>query len=144
MAHLKARLQFPLHSLFSDIYKYYDIQLEKLMSNVIQTTVGFIMACRAYGCEVSLELWRRLYYLSHKCTMEEGKGFFYITRRGQQSNITGPSSVHSWKNEYFYVKHPSFKKSGILVPWNTQKCLNNDLREGCCQDAQDVVTLVSF
>lgn len=47
IAHLKASLRFPLHPLFMDICKYYDIQLGQLMPNVIQTTVVFIMACRA-------------------------------------------------------------------------------------------------
>lgn len=33
------------------------------MPNVIQTTVEFFMAYRAFGCEVHLELWRRLHFL---------------------------------------------------------------------------------
>lgn len=53
MAHLRARLQFPLHPLFVDIFKYYQVQLGQLMSNVIRTTVGFLMACRAFDLSAS-------------------------------------------------------------------------------------------
>lgn len=114
VAHLRAGLRFFLHPLFVDICKYYKVQLGQLMSNVIRTTMGFLMTCRAFGCECRLELWRRLYYLCKKCKMPEGRGFFYIDRRSARPVVLGPSIIHSWKNEFFLVKHPS---SRAAVYW---------------------------
>lgn len=54
VAHLWSGLHFPLHPLFVDICKYYRIQLGQLMPNMIRTTMGFLMACRAFRCELSV------------------------------------------------------------------------------------------
>lgn len=66
VAHLRVELQFPLHPIFEDICIYYNIQLGQLAPNVIRATIGFLMACRAFGCQVSLELWRRFFVLGQK------------------------------------------------------------------------------
>lgn len=124
VAHLWAGLRFPLYPLFMDICRYFKVQLGQLMSNIIQTTVDFLMACWAFGCKWGLELWWRLYYLCQKCETPYGRWFFYIARWSQCPVILGPSSIHSCKNEFFYVKHTSFEGSDILVPWNNLKCVS--------------------
>lgn len=78
-------------------------------------SVGFLMACQTFECEVRMELWRRLYFLCQKFTTLEGLGFFYLARSNNRPVVMGPFSIHLWKNEFFYVKNSSFENSGILV-----------------------------
>lgn len=107
------------------------------MSNVIRTTVRFLMAYWDFECECKLVLWRRLYYLCKKCTTPKGRGFFYIARHSVRPIVLGPSSTHSWKNKFFYLKHHNFANSGILVLWNIKKSLSNDVPEGYERDYHD-------
>lgn len=114
------------------------------MLNVIQTTVRFLMVCRAFGCECRLELWRRLYYLCQKYTTPEEREFFYIARHSSRPLIFGPSNIHLRKNKFFYVKHHSFGNSGILLPWNNQKSLSNNVLEGYERDYHDAEILAKY
>lgn len=114
------------------------------MSNVIQKIVRFLKACPVFGCECRLELWRMLYFLCKKCTTPEGHKFFYIARRSSRPVVLGPSSIHSWKNEFFYVKHNSFGSNSILVSWNTRKSLSNDVPKEYRRDYHDAEVLTKY
>lgn len=86
----------------------------------------------------------KIYFLCKKCTTSEGRGFFYIARCNQHPMVMGLSSIHFWKNKFFYVKNSSFESCRILVPWNNKKCLSNDMLEGYRRDAQDVEMLTKY
>lgn len=42
------------------------------------------------------------------------------------------------------MKHPSFATTGILVPWNIQKSLSNDVPEGYGRDYHDAEILSKY
>lgn len=139
---LRAGLRFPLHPLYRDILRFWQIQLGQLHPNAIRTIVGFILICKSCAVPVNLELFRYFFLISQRYGGIETRGYFYFQKRTSSKRcpiLLTQTSVHNWKSKFFFIKHGSFEKWGLLYPWNEAKMLNNAFNvNGIEGEAQNV------
>ncbi|XP_077242598.1 uncharacterized protein LOC143883123 [Tasmannia lanceolata] len=107
---MRAGLRFPLHSFFAAVLQYYGLAPAQVAPNSWRLLTGFLYLVHGrLERSVSLSLFRACAHLKrHK----EG-GWIYISQRPELKIITGiPSSIHSWKNRFFYVEDKE-----VSEPW---------------------------
>ncbi|XP_077226170.1 uncharacterized protein LOC143859334 [Tasmannia lanceolata] len=99
---LRAGLRLPFHPFFADVLNYYGLAVTQVVPNSWRTLVGFL-----YLLEVRL---RRnptvpVFRMCAHLKRHKDGGWIYISQRPEVRMITGiPTSIHTWKNRFFYVK----------------------------------------
>ncbi|XP_077225446.1 uncharacterized protein LOC143858636 [Tasmannia lanceolata] len=115
---LRAGLRFPLHPFFSAVLRYYGLAPAQVAPNSWRLLVGFLYLVHGrLERSVTLSLFRACAHLKkHK----EG-GWIYISQRPERKIITGiPSSIHSWKNRFFYVVDQEASEPwSVPLVWDT-------------------------
>ncbi|XP_077215485.1 uncharacterized protein LOC143850047 [Tasmannia lanceolata] len=98
----RAGLRLPFHPFFADALNYYGLAVTQVVPNSWRTLIGFL-----YLLEVRL---RRnptvpVFRMCAHLKRHKDGGWIYISQRPEMKMITGiPSSIHTWKNRFFYVK----------------------------------------
>ncbi|XP_077246438.1 uncharacterized protein LOC143886378 [Tasmannia lanceolata] len=107
---MRVGFRFPLHPFFAAVLRYYGLAPAQVAPNSWRLLTGFLYLVHGrLERSVSLSLFRACAHLKrHK----EG-GWIYISQRPKLKIITGiPSSIHSWKNRFFYVEDKE-----VSEPW---------------------------
>ncbi|CAH9139831.1 unnamed protein product [Cuscuta epithymum] len=115
MLHLdsvEAGLRFPLHSFYVEFFHCFQVAPAQFMPNSYRFISAFLVRCKLAGTTATLDLFHYFY----RITPQNSDGYLSVAARpGRRLFKSYPSSIHDWKNRFFFLRYDS---PPLPVRWN--------------------------
>ncbi|KAL0288989.1 UNVERIFIED_CONTAM: hypothetical protein Scaly_2715100 [Sesamum calycinum] len=102
VAHLEARLRFPVSPFFAEVSALFKILLNQLVPKAFSVLVGFCILVRNL-VEVPSAAQFQSFFMLKKAS----PSLFYFTSKGDAHFLLSYSSVKEWKRHYFFISPPT-------------------------------------
>ena len=112
----RAGLWLPLPSFVVALFRFLDISLASVASNSFRFLIGFLSLCSLAEVRPTLTLFRNFYTFKRH---PSAKDWWYFSPQFDRKGLLkgAPSSIHNWKERYFYVRCPTLMLG--LPPWGS-------------------------
>ncbi|VFQ63115.1 unnamed protein product [Cuscuta campestris] len=99
---LESGFRFPLESLVTDFFKYFDFLPCQLVPNSHRYLAGFLIRCREMGVRADLERLLTLFRVA-KSSGSDGGSFAALCQRQERLFRTKKESNRTWKSKFVFV-----------------------------------------
>ena len=98
------------------LFRFLNISLVSVVSNSFRFLIGFFSLCSLAEVRSTLSLFKNFYTFKHHPST---KNWWYFSPQfGRKGLLKGAlSSIHNWKERYFYVRCPTLELG--LPPWGS-------------------------
>jgi hypothetical protein len=104
---IRMGLRFPLNSFFKSLFSAYELMPCQLTPNAYRCIIGFLEICRRMSIVPTVELFH-LIFQTVPTNNPPGWHYFRFRMTAHTKSLRGrASSVHNWKNKFFFVTVPA-------------------------------------
>ena len=130
---LRAGLRLPIPEFVRNLLDYYGLCPAQLAPNSIRLIISFALLCQLLPTNPRVSLFRAFFVLRPH---PKARGWWLFNPRKGLAFITGlPSSIHGWKNQFFFVSSPS--SWGFPSHWGVPRIEANDNSRVEADDRED-------
>ena len=130
---LRAGLRLPIPEFVRNLLDYYGLCPAQLAPNSIRLIISFALLCQLLPTNPRVSLFRAFFVLRPH---PKARGWWLFNPRKGLAFITGlPSSIHGWKNQFFFVSSSS--SWGFPSRWGAPRTEANDNSRVDMDDRED-------
>ena len=130
---LRAGLRLPIPEFVRNLLDYYGLCPAQLAPNSVRLIISFALLCQLLPTNPRVSLFRAFFVLRPH---PKARGWWLFNPRKGLAFITGlPSSIHGWKNQFFFVSSSS--SWGFPSRWGTPRTEANENSRVDADDRED-------